>query len=91
MLEKEIEQYLKKRVEAVGGLCIKFTSPSMRGVPDRIVVHNGSVWFVELKAPREEPRPNQRKVRAEFQKRGITVLVLASKEDVDGFVEGILL
>ncbi|MDV6239876.1 VRR-NUC domain-containing protein, partial [Trueperella bernardiae] len=38
MNEHAIEQHLKKAVEAIGGLCWKFTSPGTAGVPDRICI-----------------------------------------------------
>lgn len=38
MREKEIEAKLKKEVEKVGGLALKFISPGVAGVPDRIVL-----------------------------------------------------
>lgn len=43
MNEQAIEQHLKKAVEAIGGLCWKFTSPGTAGVPDRICIHHGRV------------------------------------------------
>lgn len=50
MLEKDIESWLNKQVEKMGGLAYKFTSPENPGVPDRIyILPNGKVWFVELK------------------------------------------
>ena len=52
-LEKAIEQKLVKLVEANGGRCIKWTSPSSSGVPDRIVIlPHGRVIFVETKRPK---------------------------------------
>lgn len=52
-LERDIERKLRKRVEARGGHCLKFTSPSSAGVPDRIVLlPGGRVIFVELKRPK---------------------------------------
>jgi len=36
MKESEIENYFKWAVERAGGLTYKFTSPSHRGVADRI-------------------------------------------------------
>ena len=49
--EKQIEKYLRLRVEERGGVCMKFISPGQDGVPDRIVVMpSGLVYFVELKA-----------------------------------------
>jgi Holliday junction resolvase len=59
MKESDIERYLVQRVNAMGGLCWKFTSPGTAGVPDRIVVMNGHTVFVEVKAPGEIPRPLQ--------------------------------
>lgn len=37
MLEKEIERKLKKAVSNDGGLALKFVSPSLNGVPDRLL------------------------------------------------------
>lgn len=52
-LEKTIEQKLVKLVEANGGRCIKWTSPSSSGVPDRIVIlPHGRVIFIETKRPK---------------------------------------
>ena len=51
MLERTIEQHLKRQVELLGGRCYKWCSPSNKGVPDRIVFINGQIWFVELKSP----------------------------------------
>jgi hypothetical protein len=56
MLESTIEKALVKRVKILGGLCEKFTSPSRRAVPDRLVsLPNGRVIFVEVKAPDKKP------------------------------------
>ena len=50
MLEKDVEKHFKWAVESVGGKTYKFTSPSQRGVADRIAcLPNGQTWFVELK------------------------------------------
>ena len=49
-MEKEIENYFVWTVERKGGRTYKFTSPSRRGVADRIAcLPDGSTWFVELK------------------------------------------
>ena len=48
--ESEIEARLKSRVEKLGGMFLKFTSPGNDGVPDRIVIVPGGICvFVELK------------------------------------------
>lgn len=48
--ESEIEAWLKSRVEKLGGMFLKFTSPGNDGVPDRIVIMPAGICvFVELK------------------------------------------
>jgi len=50
--ESQIERYMVRRVERIGGICFKFVSPGRVGVPDRVVVlPGGEVIFVEIKAP----------------------------------------
>ncbi len=49
-MENEIEIYFVWTVERKGGRTYKFTSPSRRGVADRIAcLPDGNTWFVELK------------------------------------------
>lgn len=51
-LEKSIENVLREAVEAEGGMCLKWTCPGHRGVPDRLVIFPyGVIAFVELKRP----------------------------------------
>lgn len=52
-LEKELEADLVREVKALGGLCLKWTSPGTSGVPDRIIFLPGGVTaFAELKRPK---------------------------------------
>lgn len=52
-LERDIEKKLRQRIEAMGGRCIKWVSPSSGGVPDRIVLlPGGRIYFVETKRPK---------------------------------------
>lgn len=91
MRESTIETYLRKKVKAAGGLCWKFVSPNLRGVPDRVVVTPlGNVYWVELKAPGQTPRGDQLRRHEELRERNQTVLVIDSKEGVDFFVAGCL-
>lgn len=51
-LEKSIENVLRKAVEDEGGVCLKWTCPGHRGVPDRMILFSGGIIaFVELKRP----------------------------------------
>ena len=88
MREKEIESALVKRVKENKGL--KFTSPSMTGMPDRIILlPKGKVGFVETKRPGGEPRPIQKKRIRQFKNLGFKVYVLDSKENIDEIIKRI--
>jgi predicted methyltransferase MtxX (methanogen marker protein 4) len=87
MREKEVEAALTKAVKGVGGLCWKFVSPGMSGVPDRIVLlPNKPMLFVELKAPGRKPTPLQSKRHEELRNRGFRVELIDSKEDAKALV-----
>lgn len=84
MRESEIEKHLIKRVKERGGTPYKFVSPSRKGVPDRLcALPGGCVIFVELKAPGEEPRPEQAREHQRLRELGMKVLVIDSKQQVD--------
>lgn len=83
--EKEIEKYLKDRVTEEGGLCKKWTGGD--GVPDRIVMLNSCVVFVELKRPFGKPRPDQLEVHRKMRKCGIIVLVVDKFEQCDKLID----
>ena len=60
MREKDIEKKLSLMVKKAGGIAVKFVSPSFDGMPDRLVLlPDGVIAFVELKAPGKAPRPLQ--------------------------------
>ena len=48
--EKKTERYLADRMKAIGGRAVKFVSPGLAGVPDRLCLRGGKVVFVELKS-----------------------------------------
>lgn len=51
--EASIEEYLKKRVEALDGRAVKLNPLNYLGIPDRLVLlPGGVVGFIELKRPR---------------------------------------
>lgn len=86
-MEKKIEKYLVQSVEQIGGLCVKFPPLFFRGFPDRIVLlPDGLVVFVELKAPGKTPRLIQRKVHRELTALGFRVEVIDTPESVDTFI-----
>ena len=87
MREKEIENYLVKKVKKLGGLCFKFVSPGNAGVPDRIVIKEGKLIFVELKAPGKEVRALQQFQINRLLKHNQIVYVADSKEKIDLILE----
>lgn len=83
MREKEIEQALVKAVKARGGMCPKLTSPGTDGMPDRIVLlPQGRMSFVEVKAPGKKPRPLQVHRHEELRNLGFPVFVLDSLDQI---------
>ena len=86
MLEKQVERYLVKKVDAIGGKAYKFTSPGRGGVADRIVcLPDGSTWFVELKTAGGKMSALQLIFAEDMLRLKQHYIVLWSKEDVDEF------
>lgn len=87
MREKVIEQKLTKAVRQNGGVCWKFTSPGIVGVPDRIILMpNGRIAFVEVKAPGEKPRPLQLSRHRLLRRLGFKVYVLDNIDDIEKII-----
>lgn len=87
MLEKEVEKYLTKKVEGLGGIAFKFVSPGRSGVPDRLVCCQGKSFFVELKAPGSKPRMLQRVVAEQIRHTGQKVYCISDKSQVDDLIK----
>ena len=84
MRESKIEKSLKNKVQNMGGIALKFVSPGIAGVPDRIVlIPNGKVVFVELKAPGKTMRPIQLKRKSQLEYLGFKVYLIDSLQGVD--------
>ena len=90
MREKEIEQRLMREVKKQGGICPKFVSPGMSGMPDRIILlPRGKFAFAELKAPGERPRPLQLARHRLLRKLGFKVYVIDGTEQIGGVIDEI--
>lgn len=77
MREKVIEQKLVQAVKGRGGICPKLVCPAFDGMPDRLVIlPDGHVGFVEVKAPGKKPRPLQLSRHALLRKLGCRVFTL---------------
>lgn len=90
MREKTVEEKLVKAVKAMGGICPKWVSPGFDGMPDRIVLlPDGRMAFVEVKAPGEKPRPLQRSRHELLRSLGYRVYVLDKPEQIGGILDDI--
>lgn len=90
MLERMIESRLRQEAKKRGGMALKFVSPGMNGVPDRIVLMpGGRMAFVELKAPGKTPGALQEKRLSQLRKLGFRVYVLDSVERIGGILDEI--
>ena len=90
MREKEIESKLRREVKARGGLAIKFVSPGLNGVPDRLILMpGGRIAFIELKAPGRKMRPLQVRRAKQLEALGFRVYCIDSKERIGGVIHEI--
>ena len=90
MKESEIEKHLRAEAKRMGGMAVKFTSPGLDGVPDRIVLLPGrKIAFVELKAPGKKPRPLQEKRMRQLKSLGFPVYVIDGVEQIGGVLDEI--
>ncbi len=90
MSEKYIEQKLMAAVKDMGGIAFKFTTPSINGVPDRLVLlPHGKLVFVELKAPGKKMRPLQVRRKRQLERLGFLVYCIDSIEQIGGMLDEI--
>ncbi len=85
----------------MGGWAVKFSSPGLDGMPDRLVLFpggklgfvelfpGGKLGFVELKAPGKKMRPLQEKRKRTLEELGFLVFCVDSKEMIGGVLHEI--
>lgn len=86
IVEKDIEQRLRRRVEQRGGLCLKLTAKD--GIPDRLVVlPDRAPVFVELKRPvGGRLAPIQEYEIKRLRSIGQRVFVIKNFEEIEAFL-----
>ena len=90
MLEKQIERKLIAAVHLRGGMCPKWVSPGLDGVPDRVILFpGGRAAFAETKAPGKKLRPLQVRRKAQLEKLGFRVFVIDALEQIEGVLDAI--
>ena len=90
MREKIIEQKFRTAVRNAGGLAVKFVSPGLDGMPDRLaLLPGGRMAFVEVKAPGKKPRPLQEARHRLLRRLGFKVYVLDDEGQIGGIMDEI--
>lgn len=85
--EKDTERYLSRRVTGSGGLCLKFSSQTEIGFPDRLILlPEGKVAWAEIKSEGEKPRRLQRMRIDALRALGFRVAVCDTMAAVDAFL-----
>jgi len=91
MLEKTLECKLIKAVKKTGGICPKFVSPGIDGMPDRLILlPGGRLAFIEVKAPGCKPRPLQVRRHEVLRALGFKVFVLDDELQIQPILSEIL-
>ena len=91
MLEKIIERKLVTVTKAKGGIAPKFVSPGYDGMPDRIILlPNGKMGFVELKAKGKKPRPLQEARHRLLRELGFKVYIIDNASDIENVLGEII-
>ena len=88
MREKSIESKLARETALMGGMAVKFVSPGLDGVPDRLLLlPDGKIAFAEVKAPGQLPRPIQALRMRQLRKLGFRVYVIDGVEQIKGVLD----
>lgn len=78
MLEKQIEKLVCDYAKSKGVYVRKFTSPAHLGVPDRLFIYAGRVFFIEFKAEGKKATPAQERELAAIRSAGVNAFVVDS-------------
>lgn len=85
--ERDIENYLCRKVRRAGGDVRKVRWINRRGAPDRLVLLPDKVVWVELKAPGQKAKPHQLREHERLRKFGLVVLVIDSYEQIEELIQ----
>ena len=87
MKESELEQKFRQQVEKGGAKVLKFVSPGLAGVPDRMILTYGAkTYFAEIKRPGQYLRPLQVYRKKQLEELGYKVFVIDSVAAISDFI-----
>lgn len=84
--ENKVERHLDAEVKKRGGLTRKWLSPGRDGVPDRIVIHNGISYYVEVKTDDGKMSDCQSREHKRLADAGAQVFTVFGIDGVDCWV-----
>lgn len=85
--ENVVENYLRTQSKKYGCLCYKFVSPGHNGVPDDIVIYNGTTTFIETKSPIGDTSAIQKVRIKEMKEHGANVRICHTRTAIDKFFQ----
>lgn len=86
-LESKVESYFKKQCGIeLGASTWKFSSVNVRGVSDQILVCDGVVIFVEIKAVKGKISPKQESFHRDISKQHAVCTFVFGHSGVDNFI-----
>jgi len=86
--EKILERRLVLAVKKAGGVCPKFISPGLDGMPDRLILlPGGRIAFAEVKRHGEKPRPLQAARHGVLRRLGFAVYVLDDEAQIKNILK----
>jgi len=81
VLEKDLEKKIVIKAKKLGYIADKYSSPSNRGVPDRIFIsESGKLFFVEFKSKKGKLSKLQEKKISELRARKQSVFIVNNEE-----------
>ena len=89
--ENKVETYLDEQVIALGGITRKWVSPGRDGVPDRIVILKGQVFFVEVKVKDGKLSTAQEREHQRLRDAGANVCTVYGDDGVSNMIEDVKL
>jgi Holliday junction resolvase len=84
--EKYLEKKLREEIRLRGGIALKYTSPYITGIPDRIVLMpNGKIYFIELKSKNKKPTEIQKHMIEKISNLSFYVRIIDDMDSLESF------
>lgn len=87
MREALLEKRLSLAVKKAGGYCIKLPAIWYIGIPDRMLLLNNKVIFVELKTTKGRASAAQKNWETRLTKLGLTYYIIHGLDQLERFLD----